>query len=260
LFSEIKKLPIYLRVYAALPLRFFSQCWGYVNDLILPVWARSPVYRLYTFLFGCNLNEMKTPIDQLSSFQNLGEFFFRELKEGARPIDSSRELVSPSDGRILQCGKMIDGEICKVKNASYLASNLMGMPIEPPQSWLSYLIGYLMGWKHKKSASYEPWSSSNDLYYAVIYLAPGDYHRFHSPASWNIKEFRHFYGEMFSVSPWLVSKFPTLFTLNERVACVGNWNYGFFGMTAVAATNVGKIKINALPVSLFKMIIDVKGL
>jgi phosphatidylserine decarboxylase len=32
------------------------------------------------------------------------------------------------------------------------------------------------------------------LYYCVIYLAPGDYHGYHSPVEWNIKERIHFPG------------------------------------------------------------------
>ena len=86
------------------------------------------------------------------------------------------------------------------------------------------------------------------LFYAVIYLAPGDYHHFHSPTTYKITQIRHFVGEMFSVSPWLVDKFPTLFSLNERVACVGEWKWGVFAFCAVAATNVGKIVLNSVPV------------
>ena len=82
------------------------------------------------------------------------------------------------------------------------------------------------------------------LYYCVVYLAPGDYHRFHSPASWVVESRRHFAGELYSVSPYLQRTLPGLFTLNERVVLLGRWKYGFFSYTPVGATNVGSIVIN----------------
>ena len=82
------------------------------------------------------------------------------------------------------------------------------------------------------------------LYYVVIYLAPGDYHRFHSPTSWVVEKRRHFAGELYSVSPYLQRTLPGLFTLNERVVLLGRWRWGFFSFTPVGATNVGSIKIN----------------
>lgn len=82
------------------------------------------------------------------------------------------------------------------------------------------------------------------LFYCVIYLAPGDYHRFHSPTAWVVESRRHFAGELYSVSPYLQRHLPGLFTLNERVALLGRWRWGFFSYTPVGATNVGSIKIN----------------
>ncbi|KAI0825300.1 phosphatidylserine decarboxylase [Trametes gibbosa] len=84
----------------------------------------------------------------------------------------------------------------------------------------------------------------NDTFFMVIYLAPGDYHRFHSPASWVVERRRHFVGDLFSVSPWMAKRLENLFVLNERVALLGRWKHGFFSMVPVGATNVGSIKIN----------------
>lgn len=82
------------------------------------------------------------------------------------------------------------------------------------------------------------------LYYMVVYLAPGDYHRFHSPVSWVVNSRRHFAGELYSVSPYLQRTLPGLFTLNERVVLLGRWRWGFFSYTPVGATNVGSIVVN----------------
>ncbi|OAL40700.1 phosphatidylserine decarboxylase [Fonsecaea nubica] len=100
-------------------------------------------------------------------------------------------------------------------------------------------------------ASTQPWWSifsqptrSSNLYYVVVYLAPGDYHRFHSPVSWVCTARRHFAGELYSVSPYVQRTLPGLFTLNERVVLLGRWKYGFFSYVPVGATNVGSIVIN----------------
>ncbi|KAI0264967.1 phosphatidylserine decarboxylase-domain-containing protein [Gloeopeniophorella convolvens] len=94
---------------------------------------------------------------------------------------------------------------------------------------------------HASAARVRP---GNALFFAVIYLAPGDYHRFHSPTAWVVEKRRHFQGELFSVSPWVAKRAENLFVLNERVALLGRWRHGFFGMVPVGATNVGSIKIN----------------
>lgn len=85
---------------------------------------------------------------------------------------------------------------------------------------------------------------TTSLYYAVVYLAPGDYHRFHSPTNWVVERRRHFAGELYSVSPYLQRTLPGLFTLNERVVLLGRWRWGFFSYIPVGATNVGSIKVN----------------
>lgn len=90
----------------------------------------------------------------------------------------------------------------------------------------------------------------NKLFFMVVYLAPGDYHRFHSPFNWVVERRRHFTGDLFSVSPYIAHRLQELFVLNERVALLGRWRYGFCSMTPVGATNVGSIRINFDEVSL----------
>lgn len=68
----------------ALPLRSLSQLWGYLNSLVLPVWFRPFGFKLYSRIFGCNLDEMAEP--DLTKYDSLGEFFYRELKPGVRSI------------------------------------------------------------------------------------------------------------------------------------------------------------------------------
>lgn len=56
------------------------------------MWFRVPGFKLYSWIFGCNLDEMKDP--DLTHYKNLSEFFYRELKDGARPVDYDAALVS----------------------------------------------------------------------------------------------------------------------------------------------------------------------
>jgi phosphatidylserine decarboxylase len=81
----------------------------------------------------------------------------------------------------------------------------------------------------------------------VIYLAPSDYHRFHSPAIFSTFYRRHIVGYLDPVKPAYVNKHKDVFKNNERVNLFGEWNSGFFCMSYVGALNVGSIKLHHDP-------------
>ena len=78
----------------------------------------------------------------------------------------------------------------------------------------------------------------------VIYLAPSDYHRFHSPAIFNAFYRRHIVGYLDPVKPAYVNKHKDVFKNNERVNVTGQWDFGFFLISFVGALNVGSIKLH----------------
>jgi phosphatidylserine decarboxylase len=201
-----------------LPLRMLSRLWGDVHHIKLGESMRIPMFKFWTWAFGCNLDEMRDPLE---SYENLNAFFTRHLKPGARPI-SSDPLVSPTDGVLTVLGKMEPGErIDQVKGLSYSLKRLLGaQPKIDPKS---------------------------NVYYAVIYLAPGDYHRIHCATDFKLSTRRHVAGELFSVSPHFVKLVPSLFTLNERLVLEGSWKHGFFSMVPVGAYNVGSIVFELEP-------------
>lgn len=303
--------PWQVRVMSTLPLKAMSRLWGKFNELTIPYYLRVPGFKLYSFIFGVNLDEVSEP--DLHVYPNLSAFFYRTLKPGVRPLDTNpNALLSPADGRVLQFGKIEGNEIEQVKGMTYTIDALLGKhtptpslsdktpdvtdqsPTPPPTpargdeevissdeefarvNGISYTLPNLLsgpddGHETKKledqaadpsspgavsevraelALGEKPWyallspDNRTALYYAVVYLAPGDYHRFHSPANWVVERRRHFAGELYSVSPYLQRTLPGLFTLNERVVLLGRWRWGFFSFVPVGATNVGSITVN----------------
>lgn len=294
-----------LYAYSTLPLKTISRLWGQVNLINLPVWLRVPLYKLYLTAFGVNLDEMDEP--DLTTYNNLSDFFYRKLKPGVRPV-ADTDLVSPSDGKVLKFGVIENGEIEQVKGMTYSIDALLGLSAKrlaaPTHSLefehdakneavinrheefaklngISYSLDDILGGEgdntyHMNQLDYKDkgdgtardlkpsvgkdlsvaqnltptplerlhLSHHSNLYFAVIYLAPGDYHRYHSPTNWVTTLRRHFIGELFSVAPFFQKTLQGLFVLNERVALLGYWKYGFFSMIPVGATNVGSIVVN----------------
>ena len=332
----------------ALPLNSISRTWGWMNSHTLPVWFRPYGFQLYSWVFGCNLDEMLDP--DLTHYESLGQFFSRELKPGVRPL-ADRLVVSPCDGTVLHLGRIEGNRVEQVKGLTYSLDSLLGFNthaltredvplaadtsaermadeqrfaslngidysledllgdrLKQRKSVRAYLLGWAKGsWRYVRqtAASLQPWTPRRNsstpagldeevdvgdagiptsdtpenlqhyanvayemgteaiptfmhsqsisptklrpghrLFFCVIYLAPGDYHRFHSPVPWVVEMRRHFRGELYSVSPYVASRLPNLFLLNERVALLGRWRHGFFSMIPIGATNVGSIRIN----------------
>ncbi|KAF9433728.1 phosphatidylserine decarboxylase 1 [Entomortierella beljakovae] len=278
--------PWHVHLISELPLKTISRLWGAFNSINLPVWFRGPGFKLYSWIFGCNLDEMKDP--NLTHYKNLSEFFYRELKDGVRPINRDAALVSPSDGRVFHFGLVDGSRVEQIKGMSYSLDQFLGAHkasetaeiIKSTHSanivdeeefaemnGINYTLDSLLGndqqstIEHKKQdpkgnivsdieADKHPKSNElklrpgNALFFCVIYLAPGDYHRFHAPTNWVVETRRHFSGELYSVSPWMVKQLQDLFVLNERVVLLGKWRHGFFSMVPVGATNVGSIVLN----------------
>ena len=78
-------------MYRLLPLKLLSSIWGKVNNWTVPVMLRKPLFKLYIWSFGCNMEE--AAVRDLTHYKNLAEFFRRGLKPGVRPIDQNCSLV-----------------------------------------------------------------------------------------------------------------------------------------------------------------------
>ncbi|XP_025255855.1 phosphatidylserine decarboxylase proenzyme, mitochondrial isoform X4 [Theropithecus gelada] len=204
-------------------------------EVELPHWLRRPVYSLYIWTFGVNMKE--AAVEDLHHYRNLSEFFRRKLKPQARPVCGLHSVISPSDGKILNFGQVKNCEVEQVKGVTYSLESFLGprtytedLPFSPAASCDSFKNQLVT-------------REGNELYHCVIYLAPGDYHCFHSPTDWTVSHRRHFPGSLMSVNPGMARWIKELFCHNERVVLTGDWKHGFFSLTAVGATNVGSIRI-----------------
>ncbi|KAJ2368732.1 phosphatidylserine decarboxylase 1 [Coemansia sp. Cherry 401B] len=280
--------PWQLHILSALPLKAMSRLFGSFNEVEIPRLVRKPLLCLYAWIFGCNLSEMKDP--DLMHYPNLATFFYRELREDARPVDMRDEVavVSPSDGKVLHFGVVEQREVEQVKGLTYSLDAFFGKADDPQAieaaldkaadepgtigdetladavlshshnaaaddefavvNGIPYTLDTIIGSADALTPAAQSLGSQlrdyERLYFCVIYLAPGDYHRFHSPANWVVEARRHFAGELYSVSPYIARTIQNLFVLNERVALLGRWKHGFMSMTAVGATNVGSVVVN----------------
>ncbi|XP_049721308.1 phosphatidylserine decarboxylase proenzyme, mitochondrial isoform X2 [Elephas maximus indicus] len=222
-------------LYKSVPTRLLSRAWGRLNQVELPHWLRGPVYSLYIWTFGVNMKE--AAVEDLDHYRNLSEFFRRKLKPQVRPVCGLHSVISPSDGKILTFGQVKNCEVEQVKGVTYSLESFLGprtsmedLPSPPVTSCRSFKSQLVT-------------REGNELYHCVIYLAPGDYHCFHSPTDWTISHRRHFPGSLMSVNPGMARWIKELFCHNERVVLTGDWKHGFFSLTAVGATNVGSIRI-----------------
>lgn len=170
--------------------------------------------------FDLTKKSSRTFLSTHRHYRSLSEFFTRSLRNDVRLI-APDVIVSPCDGRVLHLGPVTsDTHLEQVKGVTYSLESFLG-----PRTKSHDAESFVESLKHKKEGT--------SLYHCIIYLAPGDYHRFHSPANWKPELRRHFHGELLSVSPKVAKWVPGLFALNERAAYLGSWEHGFFSFTAV---------------------------
>jgi phosphatidylserine decarboxylase len=111
--------------------------------------------------------------------------------------------TSPADGRVLHFGRVQDGRLEQVKGVTYCLQGFLG-----PHTWTNNTAMYdeshsiepaenpqMLINEQDYESSLKMHKNDTDLFHCIIYLAPGDYHRFHSPTDWTVQYRRHFQGE-----------------------------------------------------------------
>ncbi len=206
------------QILRALPRVHLSRAVGRLCDQPIPSGLARVVERAYCRAYQVNMDEAE---GHLGSYPSFDAFFTRPLKKGARDI-SADPVVSPSDGKLSCFGRIDTGAQIHVKGQLYEAGELIG----DEQDARRYSGGQ----------------------FAVVYLAPGDYHRVHSPVNGKVTLLRGIPGDLFPVNSIGERYVPQLFVRNNRVAIViDTENLGRVTVVMVGATIVGRISVNAMP-------------
>jgi phosphatidylserine decarboxylase len=157
--------------------------------------------------------ELTVPTD----FTNFNDFFIRELRSGARPIDSGvGTIVSPVDGTISTAESIRRDSIVQAKGMDYSLSDLLATDLGDAEAFV-------------------------DGSFATIYLAPYNYHRVHAPLDGELVAARYIPGDLFSVNDATVARVRGLFRRNERLVMHIRTARGPVGVVFVGALNVGSI-------------------
>jgi phosphatidylserine decarboxylase len=206
------------QILRALPRVHISRAVGRLCDQPIPSGLARAVERAYCRAYEVNMDEAE---GHLGSYPSFDAFFTRPLKKGARRI-SADPVVSPSDGKLSCLGRIDTGAQIHVKGQLYEAGELIG-----------------------DEADARRYSGGQ---FAVVYLAPGDYHRVHSPVDGKVTLLRGIPGDLFPVNSIGERYVPRLFVRNNRVAIViETEQLGRVTVVMVGATIVGRISVSALP-------------
>ena len=187
--------------------------WRIARIRYVPV--KNFLIRRFASAFDVELGEIRgdVPVD----FPTFNDFFIRELKDDARPIDDDKDaIVSPADGTVSVAGTVRGDTIFQAKG-------------------LDYTLGDLLATDLDEAARYVDGS------FATIYLAPYNYHRVHAPLDGELVAARYVPGDLFSVNAGTVSRVPGLFRRNERLVMHFRTAVGPAVLILVGALNVGSI-------------------
>jgi phosphatidylserine decarboxylase len=180
-----------------------------IRDLSISVW------RLFSDL---DLREAKT-----TQFRSMHDCFTRELKEGARPIDTRPDiLVSPCDAIVGACGAIAGTELYQTKGFPYTLGDL--------------LCDRDLVKAHRNGR------------YVTLRLTSSMYHRFHAPHDCHVEQVIYISGDTWNVNPIALKRVERLFCKNERAVVRTRLTENGQPVTlvAVAAILVAGIRLRCL--------------
>ncbi|MFS1872929.1 archaetidylserine decarboxylase [Enterovibrio norvegicus] len=174
------------------------------------------VIKWFVRQYKVEMSEAKNP--DPASYPTFNDFFVRELKEGARPLNDDASVIShPADACVSQAGPIEHGRLIQAKGHTFDACELLGGDAQLAEEFA-------------------------DGDFATLYLSPRDYHRVHMPCDGTLRQMIYVPGDLFSVNPLTAENVPNLFARNERVVCIFDTAFGPLAQVLVGATIVGSIE------------------
>lgn len=157
---------------------------------------------------------------EAGAYRTFNEFFYRELKAGARPIAAGQEVVAlPADGRHLAIPDLSSVERIYAKGQSFDLAAFLGRA--------------------------ELADRFADGSMVISRLCPVDYHRFHAPVSGKATRIEAIPGPLYSVSPIALRDRLSYLWSNKRVlTLIETESHGTVAFVAIGATCVGRIHMS----------------
>jgi len=204
-----------------IPRRLLTQFMGWFSQIEQPL-VRDISIGLWRFFSDLDLREARS-----TKFRSMHDCFIRQLKDGARPVERSAEiLVSPCDAIVGATGTIAGTNLYQIKGFPYTLEELL--------------------------CDRDLVEAHRDGRYVTLRLTSSMYHRFHAPHDCRVDRVTYVSGDTWNVNPIALRRVEKLFCKNERallrtkLAATGDT----VTLVLVAAVLVASIRLNFLDVLL----------
>jgi phosphatidylserine decarboxylase precursor len=155
----------------------------------------------------------------LEQYRTFEDFFVRKHKEGTRPVhepENDKIAVCAADSRVVVYDTVALSKKLWIKGKNFSITNLV----------MDNNLG----------------KQFEDGSVASFRLSPQDYHRYHSPVSGRIKQFRSMPGDYYEVDPLAIQSSVDILTSNARdFVVIETAEFGHVLFVAIGATEVGTV-------------------
>ena len=168
-----------------IPRRLLTRFMGWFSQIEQPL-VRDISIGLWRFFSNLDLRDARN-----TQFRSMHDCFTRQLKDGARPVDRSADiLVSPCDAIVGASGTIAGTDLYQVKGFPYSLGELLCDP---------NLV-----------------EAHRDGRYVTLRLTSSMYHRFHAPHDCRVDQVTYISGDTWNVNPIALRRIEKLFCKNER--------------------------------------------